>query len=142
MLGAVLAQFRLEHEAAGGGVLRTGLQALQHLGQLAVAAADDHRLRTEAARHLDEHHRLVFHRLDSLGGHNDGGIGLSRTAFPTVWFKGGSEPGVVTLNYLARDRSGALFTASLMLSDPTEPLDESTVDPAALALLRGAFQLA
>jgi len=72
---------------------------------------------------------------------NDGGLGLPAARFPTVWFKGGAEPGVLTLNYLARTADGALVSASLMLSDPNHPLDESTIDPPALALLRGAIQL-
>jgi hypothetical protein len=72
---------------------------------------------------------------------NDGGIGLPAADFPTVWFKGGSEPGVLTLNYLARAADGTLVTASLMLSDPAHALDEAAVAPQALALLRGAVQL-
>ncbi|MEV6845474.1 serine hydrolase [Actinoplanes sp. NPDC051411] len=73
---------------------------------------------------------------------NDGGLGLPSADYPTVWFKGGSEPGVLTLNYLARASDGSLVTASLMLSDPAHPLDEATVTPQAVALLRGALQLA
>jgi beta-lactamase class A len=73
---------------------------------------------------------------------NDGGLGLPAAQFPTVWFKGGSEPGVFTLNYLARTAGGSLVTASLMLSDPRHPLDETAVAGPALALLRGALQLA
>ena len=37
---------------------------------------------------------------------NDGGIALPSAEFPTVWFKGGSEPGVITLNYLVRRKDG------------------------------------
>ena len=72
---------------------------------------------------------------------NDGGIALPAAEFPTVWFKGGSEPGVFTLSYLARAADGALVTASLMLSDPADPLDETTVASQAVALLRGAILL-
>ncbi|MFI5911933.1 serine hydrolase [Dactylosporangium sp. NPDC051541] len=71
---------------------------------------------------------------------NDGGLGLSPAGYPTVWFKGGSEPGVLTLNYLAQAADGTLVTASLMLSDPTAPLHEAATLPA-LAVLRGAIQL-
>jgi hypothetical protein len=73
---------------------------------------------------------------------NDGGIALPSADFPTVWFKGGSEPGVLTLNYLARSADGTLATASLMLSDPAHPLDEATLAPRAVVLLRGAIRLA
>ncbi|MEU8610354.1 serine hydrolase [Actinoplanes sp. NPDC048791] len=72
---------------------------------------------------------------------NDGGVALPAAEFPTVWFKGGSEPGVLTLNYFARAADGDLVTASLMLSDPARPLDETAVAPQAVALLRGALQL-
>lgn len=72
---------------------------------------------------------------------NDGGIGVSPAAFPAVWFKGGSEPGVLTLNYLAQAADGSLITASLMLSDPAHPLPEST-SAQALAVLRGSLTLA
>jgi len=72
---------------------------------------------------------------------NDGGVGLPAAEFPTVWFKGGSEPGVLTLNYLARAADGTPVTASLMLSDPAHALDEAALVPRALALLRGALQL-
>jgi hypothetical protein len=73
---------------------------------------------------------------------NDGGLGLPAADFPTVWFKGGSEPGVLTLNYLARSADGTLVTAGVMLSDPAQPLDEATVIPSAIALMRGALRLA
>ena len=71
---------------------------------------------------------------------NDGGIALPAAEFPTVWFKGGSEPGVLTLNYLARAADGTLVAASVMLSDPDNPLNE-TAPPQAVALLRGAIPL-
>jgi hypothetical protein len=73
---------------------------------------------------------------------NDGGIALPAAEFPVVWFKGGSEPGVLTLNYLARAADGDLVTASVMLSDTRSPLNEAVVAPQALAALRGALQLA
>ena len=37
---------------------------------------------------------------------NDGGVGLDPGQWPTVWYKGGSETGVLTLNYLARTSGG------------------------------------
>jgi hypothetical protein len=72
---------------------------------------------------------------------NDGGIGLSPADFPTIWFKGGSEPGVLTLNYLARAADGTPVTASLMLCDPARALPDA-VAAQALALLRGGVTLA
>lgn len=71
----------------------------------------------------------------------DGGIGLSRSRFPTVWFKGGSEPGVLTMNHLAATADGRVVMTSVMLADP-----DSEIDPAltfeVLALARGGLSLA
>ncbi|PPJ10422.1 hypothetical protein C5E44_25810 [Nocardia nova] len=70
-----------------------------------------------------------------------GGLGLDAGRFPTVWFKPGSEPGVTTLNYLARTASGRAMTASLMMSDPTEPLDTMDIFTRGRQIIRGAFHL-
>jgi beta-lactamase class A len=72
---------------------------------------------------------------------NDGGIGLNREQYPIVWFKGGSEPGVLTLNYLVRTVHGQLIVSSLMLADPDSPFGNSVTEEA-LALVRGGIQLA
>ncbi|WP_202125172.1 serine hydrolase, partial [Actinomadura physcomitrii] len=44
---------------------------------------------------------------------NDGNIDLSPAGYPKVWFKGGSEPGVLTLNYLARTSAGKTVVTSV-----------------------------
>ncbi|MDL4813705.1 serine hydrolase [Actinomadura opuntiae] len=72
---------------------------------------------------------------------NDGGIGLDRAAYPKVWFKGGSEPGVLTLNYLARTSRGRTIVTSVMLSDPKTAFT-GTVALDALAVARAGVQLA
>ncbi|MFD9697611.1 serine hydrolase [Lentzea sp. NPDC059081] len=72
---------------------------------------------------------------------NDGGLRLDRTAFPEVWFKGGSEPGVLTLNYLARTADGRSLVVSVMVSDPAAPLNESRVAATGIALAKGAMAL-
>src|SRR5215472_2765352 len=72
---------------------------------------------------------------------NDGGIGLDRTTYPLVWFKGGSEPGVLTVNYLARTSTGQLLVSSLMLANPGSAFDEAAIDGEELALSRGGIQL-
>jgi len=59
--------------------------------------------------------------------------------FPTVWSKPGSEPGVMSLNYLVRTATGRTLVASLTVSDPTGGLTRS-VD-LALPVIRGAFHL-
>jgi len=71
----------------------------------------------------------------------DGGLGLARNRFPTVWFKGGSEPGVLTMNHLAATADGRVVMTSVMLADP-----DAEIDPAltfeVLALARGGLRLA
>ncbi|WP_326955236.1 serine hydrolase [Amycolatopsis sp. NBC_01286] len=72
---------------------------------------------------------------------NDGGLGLDKAKFPEVWFKGGSEPGVLTLNYLARTADGRSLVTSVMVSDPVTPLDENHVAARGIAVARGAVAL-
>jgi hypothetical protein len=72
---------------------------------------------------------------------NDGSIGLDPAQWPTVWFKGGSEPGVLTLGYLATNSKGQTFVVVEMLANPTAALPP----PAMIGLLgiaRAAFELA
>jgi hypothetical protein len=73
---------------------------------------------------------------------NDGGIGLPKDQWSSVWFKGGSEPGVLTLNYLASTRDGRTFVVSVLTSDPYLPIAESTAAITLLAGIKGAFELA
>jgi beta-lactamase class A len=71
---------------------------------------------------------------------NNGGIGLDSTTWPTVWFKGGSEPGVWTLGYLARDSQGRTFVITALASDPSVRLDGASMFEFQ-ALIRSAFNL-
>ena len=73
---------------------------------------------------------------------NDQYIGLDRRRFPLVWYKGGSEPGVLTVNFLAGTERGDRVAASLLLSDPGQALDEAALVPEAIALARGGLELA
>lgn len=64
----------------------------------------------------------------------DAGIGLDPGEWPTVWYKGGSEPGVLTLGWLATDADGATYVVEAMVSDPGAPLaPEAITDLVALA---------
>lgn len=72
---------------------------------------------------------------------DDGGLNLDMSRFPTVWFKGGSEPGVVTLNYLARTADDRTVVVSLMVSDPVDTLGAEDVVVHGLAAVRDAFPL-
>jgi hypothetical protein len=69
-----------------------------------------------------------------------GGIGLDRSEWPTVWFKGGSEPGVLTLGWLATNGDGETFVVEAMVSNPDAALpDDSITD--LVALVGDAFGL-
>ncbi len=73
---------------------------------------------------------------------NAGGMSLDPSRWQPVWFKGGSEPGVLTLSYLARTRAGHAYVASVLAENPSAPLAQN---PAILTLttaVKGALQLA
>lgn len=72
---------------------------------------------------------------------NDNGIGLDRSTWPLVWFKGGSETGVLTLGYLARSAAGRVVVVVLELSDPHNAIPASTTI-SAFSLVHAAFGLA
>ena len=72
---------------------------------------------------------------------DDGGTELDPAQWPTVWYKGGSEPGVLTLGFLATNSTGQTFVVVAMLSDPAAALSPPAV-PELLAIVRGAFELA
>ncbi|WP_167486137.1 serine hydrolase [Nocardia terpenica] len=72
---------------------------------------------------------------------NDDGLHLDSARFPVVWYKGGSEPGVVTMHYLVRTPDDRALVTSLMASDPTTALDAPTVAAQSLPIVRGAFHL-
>jgi hypothetical protein len=72
--------------------------------------------------------------------YNDGGIDLARSTWPLVWYKGGSETGVLTLAFLARRSDGTVAVVALELSDPTAPVP-AAVSLKALADIRAAFDL-
>ncbi len=73
---------------------------------------------------------------------NNGGLNLNPGTWPRVWFKGGSEPGVLTLGYLARDSSGQTFVVVVLTEDTSKPVQESlAVEIQALDVVAGAFGL-
>ena len=73
---------------------------------------------------------------------NDGGLQLDRARWKTIWFKGGSEPGVLTLAYLATTRAGQSYVVAVLAENPSAPIDEATAAPAMLSAVKGAFTLA
>jgi hypothetical protein len=70
----------------------------------------------------------------------DGALLLDPDTWRQTWFKGGSELGVLTLNYLART-SDETYVVSAMVSDPSVAL-RPNAQQELKALIRGAFALA
>jgi hypothetical protein len=73
---------------------------------------------------------------------NDGGIGLDPRQWKTVWFKGGSEPGVLTLTYLATTRSGHSYVVAVLAENPTAAINLASASPVLLSAIKGALTLA
>jgi len=78
--------------------------------------------------------------LNSILSANDGGIALNSSTWPRVWFKGGSEPGVLTLGYLARDEAGTSYVVIVMLSNPVKALATAST-LLGLGVVAGSFKL-
>jgi beta-lactamase class A len=62
---------------------------------------------------------------------NPGGV-IDRETWPTLLFKGGSEPGVLNLTYLAVRRDGRAFVLTLGVNDPERAVDEQAASEVAL----------
>lgn len=73
---------------------------------------------------------------------NDGGLGLDPGRWQSTWFKGGSEPGVLTLAYRATTRTGRSYFVGVLTSDPKAAIDEAEAAPRLLSAVKGAFGLA
>jgi hypothetical protein len=84
--------------------------------------------------------RATLSPIASILSMNNGGLGLNPSEWPVVWFKGGSEPGVLTVGYLATNSKGQTFVVSAMLSNATGTLTPSAT-PALLEAVVGAFGL-
>jgi hypothetical protein len=72
---------------------------------------------------------------------NDGGLQLDPAQWKTTWFKGGSEPGVLTLAYLATTRAGQSYVVTVLAENPSQPI-KATAGAAMLSAIKGAFTLA
>ncbi|MFI6801103.1 serine hydrolase [Streptosporangium canum] len=71
----------------------------------------------------------------------DAGLALDKAQWPSVWFKGGSEPGVSDLSHLARTTGGRSFVVTTLAIDPKIPFDGARTISEQLGLTRGAFTL-
>jgi hypothetical protein len=72
---------------------------------------------------------------------NNGSLNLDPRQWSTVWFKGGSEPGVLTLNYLATTRTGQSYMVSALAANPSAPIP-ATATAQLIGAVKGAFTLA
>src|SRR5947209_1263363 len=72
---------------------------------------------------------------------NDDGLQLDPAQWKTTWFKGGSEPGALSLAYLATTRAGQSYVVTVLAEDPSQPLADNAI-PAIVAAVKGAFTLA
>jgi hypothetical protein len=68
------------------------------------------------------------------------GIALDRSTWPTLYYKGGSEPGVLTLGWLATDRHGRTFVVEAMVSNPDAVLATDSI-PRLVAVAEAAFDV-
>jgi beta-lactamase class A len=73
---------------------------------------------------------------------NDEGLALDPAQWKTTWFKGGSEPGVLTMTSLATTRKGHSYVVTALAENPSQPIDETTAIPVMLSAIKGAFTLA
>jgi hypothetical protein len=55
------------------------------------------------------------------------GIPLDRSTWPTLWYKGGSEPGVLAVGWLATDRYGRTFVVEAMTENPDAVLAADSI---------------
>jgi hypothetical protein len=73
---------------------------------------------------------------------NNGGMNLDPGRWRSVWFKGGSEPGVLTLNYLATTSGGQSYVVSVLAENPAAPLAQTAATLKLISAVKGAFELA
>ncbi len=96
---------------------------------------------TDMCRALVNLHGLGGPELDEIMGANDAGLGLDRKTWPTVWFKGGSEPGVLTLGFLARSDQNKIGVVVVQAADEKKVIPEVAAATEMLAIVRGSFGL-
>jgi beta-lactamase class A len=73
---------------------------------------------------------------------NDDGLQLDPAQWRTTWFKGGSEPGVLALAFMATTRTGHSYVVAVLAEDPSQPINQATAIPAILSAVKEAFTLA
>ncbi len=73
---------------------------------------------------------------------NSGDLDLAPGQWRSVWFKGGSEPGVLTLNYLASTTTGKTYVVSVMAENTSAAISETSAELTLISAIEGAFSLA
>ena len=73
---------------------------------------------------------------------NDDGLQLDPAQWKTTWFKGGSEPGVLTLAFMATTRTGNSYVVTVLAENPSQPINQATAIPVILSAVKAAFTLA
>jgi beta-lactamase class A len=73
---------------------------------------------------------------------NDGGVQLDPAQWKTTWYKGGSEPGVLTAAYLATTRTGQSYVVTVLAENPSQPINDFAAAPVLVSAVKGAFTLA
>ncbi|WP_370022388.1 serine hydrolase [Planotetraspora sp. GP83] len=79
--------------------------------------------------------------LDAVMSVNDAGLNLDREEWPTVWYKGGSEPGLVAMGFLARTAQGRTYVVTATAANPRAMLEEGPAAGELLSLIYGSFTL-
>ena len=67
----------------------------------------------------------------------NGGIPFDKKTWPSVAYKGGSEPGVINLTWLLERNDGAMFVVSMGWNDPKASVDTNTM----VGIARGVVDL-
>jgi hypothetical protein len=73
---------------------------------------------------------------------NDDSLQLDPAQWRTTWFKGGSEPGVLTLAFMATTRTGHSYVVTVLAENPSHPINQATAIPVILSAVKEAFTLA
>jgi beta-lactamase class A len=78
--------------------------------------------------------------LDGVLSKEDFGLDLDAQRWPTVWYKGGSEAGVLTTGWLATDAQGDTYVVEVMLANPDAALSAESI-PTDVKLAKQIFGL-
>jgi hypothetical protein len=70
---------------------------------------------------------------------NDDGLQLDPAQWQTTWFKGGSEPGVLALAFMATTRTGHSYAVTVLTENPSQPINQAIAIPVILSAVNEAF---